>query len=186
MTSGVTIHRFEDMPGSAKLERGLDAVFFEASNTKTFADEAARRAFRERWLGRYLEHDPHFAHVAVSADGAVAGYVVGAVEDPARAARFHDLGYFQTFRDLTERFPAHLHINLAPEFRGRGLGGGLIARFIADAAAAGAAGVHVTTSRAARNVAFYERLGFEERGSTGDGASEIVFLAREILTAVNR
>lgn len=176
MTRSVTIHRYDELQRSPALERGLDTVFFEASNTKTFADEDARRAFRERWLGRYLEHDARFAHVALTGDGDVAGYVVGAVEDPARAARFHDLGYFQTFRDLTERFPAHLHINLAPEFRGRGLGGDLIARFLADALTAGAPGIHVTTSRAARNVAFYNRLGFAERGSSGD----IVFLARTL------
>jgi GNAT superfamily N-acetyltransferase len=162
------------------LERRLDAVFFEASSTKIFADDAARSAFRERWLGRYLDHDARFAHVALADDGAVAGYVVGSIEDPARAARFHDLGYFQTFRDLTERYPAHLHINLAPEFRGRGVGGELIARFIEYARRAGAPGIHVTTSRGARNVTFYERLGFEERGATGEGDREILFLAQDI------
>ncbi len=38
-------------------ERQLDHIFFSSSATKTFADEAERQAFRERWLGRYLKHD---------------------------------------------------------------------------------------------------------------------------------
>ena len=174
------LRRYLEVEPTAALEAGLDAVFFEASNTKSFVSEAERAAFRERWLGRYLRHDAALAHVAIAADGAVAGYVVGSVEDPAIAERFSDLGYLHAFRDLTRLYPAHLHVNLAPQFRGRGLGGRLVERFIADAAAAGAPGVHVTTSRGARNVAFYERNGFSEQASLDVGMNEVLFLARTL------
>ncbi len=174
------IRRYLELERTAALKAGLDAVFFEASNTQSFASGAERAAFRERWLGRYLTHDAAFAHVAIAADGAVAGYVVGSIDDPSIAERFSDLGYLHAFRDLTRRYPAHLHVNLEPQFRGRGLGSRLVERFIADAAAAGAPGAHVTTSRGARNIAFYERNGFSEQASLDVGMKEIVFLARAL------
>ena len=176
----ITIHRFAELDATPALIAGLDAVFFDASNTKTFDSEAARAAFRERWLGRYLTHDARFAFVAIAAEERVAGYVVGSVDDPALTPRFADTPYFAVFKDLTAAFPAHLHVNLRPEFRGQGVGGNLIERFAHEARSAGAPGLHVVTSRAARNVAFYARKGFHEAGAAGEGAGEIVFLARNL------
>ncbi|MFN0217801.1 MAG: GNAT family N-acetyltransferase [Hyphomicrobium sp.] len=172
----LVIRRYLDLDRSESLHAGLDAVFFESSNTKNFESDVARAAFRERWLGRYLTHDPAFVYVALNSDGAVAGYLAGAVDDPALAVRFVDIGYFQTFRDLTRAYPAHLHVNLAPEHRGRGAGARLIDRFLADAKTAGAPGAHVVTSRGTRNVGFYAQNGFVERGALG----QIVFLARDL------
>jgi ribosomal protein S18 acetylase RimI-like enzyme len=60
-------------------------------------------------------------------------------------------------------YPAHLHIDLLPEWQGKGWGRGLIASFLAGLHAAGVARVHLsmlTTNVAAR--AFYDRLGFTE------------------------
>lgn len=164
----------------ARLMAGLDAVFFASSNTQSFADETARAAFRQRWLGRYLEHDACWAYVALNEDGGVAGYLVGSIDDPARAPRFGDLTYFTDFKALTVRYPAQLHVNLAAAHRNQGLGGRLIAAFIADLKKAAVPGVHVITGRGARNVRFYERQGFRQRGARGEGAAEVVFLARDI------
>ena len=140
----------------------------------------ARADFRERWLGRYLTHDAGWAYVAVAADATVAGYLVASLDDPARTARFSDIAYFSHFADLTKKYPAHLHVNLSAAFRNRGLGGELIERFATDAGKAGAPGVHVVTSRGARNAAFYNRNGFVEAGAHGEGAREVVFLARAL------
>ncbi len=180
MTADVEILRYGEVAAGADLAAGLDAVFFQASNTQEFTNGDARAAFRERWLGRYLEHDARFAFVALAAGGRVAGYVVGSVDDPALTPRFADTAYFQAFKDLTARFPAHLHVNLGPEFRGQGIGGAMIARFVNAARAAGSPGLHVVTSRAARNVAFYARNGFHQAGANGEGVGEIVFLARKL------
>jgi GNAT superfamily N-acetyltransferase len=63
--------------------------------------------------------------------------------------------------DLSE-YPAHLHVNLLPEGRGRGLGERLVAQLCAAAAGRGLPGVHATVledNRGARR--FFERLGFE-------------------------
>ena len=59
------IRRYADIDPNPEVAAGIDAVFFEASNTKSFADAAARRTFRERWLGRYLVHDARWFYVAL-------------------------------------------------------------------------------------------------------------------------
>lgn len=167
------------IPGE-DLRHGLDEIFFQSSNTKSFESTAVRAAFRERWLGRYLAHDPQWAYVAIDGTGCVAGYLAGCLDDPARTPRFGDIGYFERFGGLTARYPAHLHVNVREGLRSSGLGSQLVARFCKDAADAGAPGVHVVTSRGARNVQFYARLGFHEAGRDGEGAREVVFLAKDL------
>jgi GNAT superfamily N-acetyltransferase len=121
--------------------------------------------------------------VALAASGAVAGYLVGALEDPAKQERFADIGYFRgAFRALCRRYPAHLHINLAPTFRSRGIGARLIAAFADAAADAGAPGMHVVTARDARNVRFYARCGLAELGVAPWNDRQLVFLARRLRT----
>lgn len=161
----------------------IDAIFFDASNTKTFESPAARLAFRERWLGRYLDSWPEFATLACQGDH-VAGYIVGCVIDPVTLPVFRDIPYFTSFASLTAEYPAHLHVNVHAGRRDAGLGGRLVEHFAVQAAAAGARGLHVVTSRSARNIGFYRRLGFHEAGtaaaSGGNASDDVVFLARRL------
>jgi GNAT superfamily N-acetyltransferase len=177
MTDAIAISRYLDLDATPERMGEIDAIFFESSNTKSFKSEAAKEAFRERWLGRYLRRDPQFAYLASRSDGAVVGYLVGAVDDPAKGARFADIGYFASLSAYTERFPAHLHVNVAAGFRSQGIGRRLIERFAEDAKAAGAPGVHVVTSAGAANVAFYRRNGFAEVARAGENG-DLVFLGR--------
>ncbi|MBX9590277.1 MAG: GNAT family N-acetyltransferase [Hyphomonadaceae bacterium] len=158
----------------------IDAIFFEASG-RTFASGADRDAFRERWLGRYLHGGTDVVVLALDAAQAVAGYLVGALEDPSRQPRFADIPYFSgAFGDLCPRYPAHLHINIAPAFRSRGVGADLIAAFAARACGAGAPGMHVVTGRNARNIRFYTRCGFVQLREAVWNTGEIVFLGRSL------
>jgi GNAT superfamily N-acetyltransferase len=184
MTAAVTIHRYLDVTPSSKLSDQIDAIFFEASNTKSFESDAALAVFRERWLGRYLRHDPQFAYLGLAASGDVAGYVVGAIDDPVLTERFDDIGYLAAFGDLTSKYPAHLHINLAPAFRNRGIGGRLIEAFVTEATRRGAPGVHVVTSANSDTVRFYNRNGFIEAGRT-EGSAPLAFLARTLAPVVH-
>lgn len=167
----VVVRRWRDVPHGKRLMAELDAIFFEASNTKSFASADARAAFRERWFGRYLAHHPQLAYVALAADGTAAGYLVGALDEGSG---------FEDFSAAAEAFPAHLHVNLAPQFRSLGIGATLIEAFAADAARAGARGMHVVTSADARNVRFYERVGFKPRARTTVNGRELVFLGRPL------
>lgn len=172
----------------SKLERAsrepllpaIDAIFFGASGTQSFPDETARAAFRERWLGRYLEHDPAWFYVAAAHNRDVRGYLAGCLDDPAVTPRFADIGYFTSLAALTAQYPAHLHINLAPNARSHGIGGRLIARFAADATVAGVKGMHVITGHGMRNVGFYLRNGFREAARFAWRGRDLLFLARNL------
>lgn len=176
----IRVTRWADERDRSVLEAEIASIFFETAATTEFAGPCEREAFRERWLGRYLEHDPDLVLVALDGAGRVAGYLVGSLEDPARTPRFRDLGYFTTFASLTARYPAHLHVNVAREWRNAGLGARLVEAFVADARAAGVTGVHVVTGSASRNRNFYERIGFRAAQTTTWNARDIVFLAREL------
>lgn len=166
----------------AHIER-LDAIFFEASATRSFPNAEVQAAFRKRWLGNYLEHRREHGFIALTADGDVAGYLVGSLEDPANDPLQADIGYFSSLAPLTRRYPAHLHVNLAPERRSMGLGARLVEAFCAHAAAQGAPGVHVVTGEGMRNVGFYRRLGFEEVAGFGWNGRPLVMLARQLAKA---
>ena len=156
----------------------IDAIFLETT-AQPPAPGPEREAFRERWLGRYLRGGTDVALLALAGEDTVAGYLVGALEDPALQARFADIGYFRTdFADLTRRFPAHLHVNLAHPFRNRGTGARLIEAFAEVARQAGAPGMHAVTGRGMRNVRFYQRCGFVERACAPWNDGEVVFLGR--------
>lgn len=176
MPACVAIRRYLDVERTVRLDDDIDAIFFEASNTKSFENDAARLAFRERWLESYLRNDPQFAYLAVTPKGDVVGYLVGSVDGSA-SNRSAEAGGIAAFRDVSERYPAHLHVNMAPLYRGLGIGGRLIDAFIADAQYAGAAGVHVVTGAASANVRFYNRNGFREI-ARGGPADMLVCLAR--------
>ncbi len=161
----------------------VERIFFTASLRTTFADDAERAAFRERWLGRYLLHDRAHAFIARAGDGSVAGYVIGSLADPARGGRFGDLSYFADFADLTARYPAHLHINLDPAWRSQGIGARLLEAFASHAAERGAPGVHIVTGADARNVRFYDRCGFQPLRTCAWESGTILFMGRALSSA---
>jgi GNAT superfamily N-acetyltransferase len=158
----------------------IDAIFFEASSVQGFDSPAHRFAFHWLWLGRYLIEEPAEAFVAIE-DGAVTGYLVGSLVDPAPRAAFASLDYFKAFADRTAAFPAHLHVNVAANARGRRVGERLVGAFERHAAVRGAPGVHVVTGAGMRNVGFYERLGYREAARAPRGAGHVVMLTKRLL-----
>jgi ribosomal protein S18 acetylase RimI-like enzyme len=99
----------------------------------------------------------------------------------ARAVLFTSWRYPQTFKTLTgmskmagdfgrnretiaaihAAYPAHLHINLLPEYQGMGLGTRLMKRFEAHLVDQGVTGVHLqTSSHNQKAIPFYKKLGF--------------------------
>lgn len=167
-------------PARDRLISDIDHVFFSSSQRQSFASAEEKAEFRERWLGRYLRHFPHYAWVALDEKRGIVGYLVGSLDDPARDPLFADLPFFAHFSALTSRYPAQLHVNLDAAWRGRGIGARLIDAFADQARAAGAPGVHVVTSRGARNVGFYLANGFVERRALKSGDTELLFLARDL------
>jgi ribosomal protein S18 acetylase RimI-like enzyme len=63
-------------------------------------------------------------------------------------------------------FPAHMHINLLPAFRGRGHGALLLQAFITELAKRGVGGLHAAVREDNRSAcAFFERKGFRVAGN---------------------
>lgn len=74
-----------------------------------------------------------------------------------------------TSRALTDRYPAHLHVDLLPHVQGQGLGRRLVEAFMVTAHTGGASGAHLGVSTAnERAVGFYGRLGFHLVERTDD------------------
>ena len=175
----IVIRRWSEIADKARLVPALDEIFFESSPTKTFADEDARTAFRQRWLGRYLESDPQAVYLAMDGEQ-VAGYLAGRFQDAEPTRAGEDIARFDDAAAIAADYPAHLHINLAPGYRNRGIGAQLIAAFAADVARAGLGGIHVVTGAASRNVRFYARNGFAELQRARFNGHEIILLGRRL------
>jgi GNAT superfamily N-acetyltransferase len=176
----ISLIQLDDAERRPELVAQVEVIFWETS-ARTFPSGPERDAFRERWLGRYMQGGSDVVLLALADEVTVAGYLVGAIEDPAQQPRFADMGYFRTdFADLTKRFPAHLHINLAADFRSRGIGAQLIEAFASRAREVRATGMHVVTGKGMRNVGFYTRCRFIECATALWNGREIVFLGREL------
>lgn len=171
---------FVDVAVSARQQAEIDAIFFAASATQSFASDTARAAFRERWLGRYFSLFPQDGWLALDAEDGVLGYLVSAREDPARDPAFADIGYFADLADVTPLYPAHLHINLAESARSRGIGARLVEAFVSRLRAEGVLGAHVVTGVGSRNRSFYARLGFEVVREFDWKGAAIVMLGRKM------
>jgi ribosomal protein S18 acetylase RimI-like enzyme len=140
------------------------------------------------YVGPYVALDGTVALAAVD-DGGVAGYVLAAIDTaafeavcehrwwPALRARYPLLTAGErrdtdaelvahihrpptTPASVTERYPAHLHIDLLPRLQGGGNGRRMIEAMFDALRTAGAAGVHLGVAAAnERAVGFYEHLG---------------------------
>lgn len=180
LSTEVIVIPLREAPEPRRTCEVIDAIFAETSGRTHFESEAARAAFRERWLGRYLTHYPDQAFVAVAGGTDVVGYLVGSLDDPAKNELFSDISYFAGFAHLTQSFPAHLHINLTAQWRGLGIGKRLIESFARHAHQSGVPGMHVVTGEGARNKRFYSACGFRQLGSATWHGSPIAFLGREL------
>ncbi|MFD3456485.1 GNAT family N-acetyltransferase [Streptomyces sp. NPDC058691] len=111
------------------------------------ADTAAFvRRFREEWLPTVADRHPEPKGAPRTADEEMAGLL----HRPERMVVPELAGY-----------PAHLHIDLLPDYQRAGYGRELMGRLLAALAVRGAGAVHlgmVTANTPAR--AFYDRLGF--------------------------
>jgi len=162
-----------------EMARQMDDVFFTSAGPAHFADASERRDFHSTWLGSYREAFPSLCLIAVL-DDRVTGYLVGSLEPPASEAGFKGQFHVSVFRDHWARFPAHLHINVAPEARSRRVGEKLVDDFAVRAGAAGCLGVHIVTGAAARNAGFYRKCGFSFEVRRQALERDLLFMGRPL------
>lgn len=90
------------------------------------------------------------------------------LSQPEQMARHNIHQPWIASRELTQRFPSHLHIDLLPRLQGRGLGRRMMDTLLAALRARGSRGVHLFVSRDNdRAIAFYRRLGLNELPESG-------------------
>jgi len=140
----------------------IDDIFFQSSAKQFFSSKQEKDIFRERSLGRYIERHRDSFFVVLDESGRVIGYLAGCLESPTELAHFSDIEYFETISDLCRDYPAHLHVNIAAQWRNHGLGAALVERFVMWARLHSVEGIHLVTSRTSRSIPFYQRSGFRE------------------------
>jgi ribosomal protein S18 acetylase RimI-like enzyme len=93
-----------------------------------------------------------------------AGFVWRSFADIARDAVHRRLPPSSVY---DERWPAHLHIDLLPALRGRGVGATLMRRWLEELRSRGVPGCHLETlGENAAAIAFFESVGFRLAGTT--------------------
>lgn len=154
----------------------------------------------------YVTLEPEHAHVVDDGTGQAVGYVVGTADTaafvrryreewiPASTARcplpadppvtaddvmlaLHHRPERMLVPELADH-PAHLHIDLLPDWQGKGWGRRLMSAFVDGLRAAGVPRLHlgmVSTNAPAR--AFYDRLGFVELAVVDAGP--VTYLGRD-------
>jgi len=162
------------------------------------------RLLGDIYAGPYLHIAPEHAYVLDNGQRAV-GYVIGTPSTPDFVAAYladwlpRMRGTYappaaapasDEERKLADMFgpqhmlrpelaphPAHLHINLLPDYQGAGHGRALISTFLASVAAAGARSCHLTVRTAnAGALRFYDKLGWRPIEVADPGPS--IFLVK--------
>lgn len=150
------IRRLTDVADRNRALAELEEIFFVSAARKTFASDVERSRFLATWTGWYLREAPDDVLLSLDAGGSVAGYLTGCRDSAGTAELFGIIPRYDAFADLFGRFPAHLHVNVHPDHRNRGVGAELVEAF----AALCRCGLHIVTAAESRNTAFYARQGF--------------------------
>jgi GNAT superfamily N-acetyltransferase len=153
----------------------------------------------------YVTLEPEHAHVLDDGTGTAVGYVVGTADTARFARRYRDewlpatAGRYAPPADPPQSaedtmlwlhlhpehmivpalagFPAHLHIDLLPDWQGKGHGRGLMGALLAGLRAAGVPAVHLGMAAGNKGAAaFYARLGFTRIPVPDAGA---IYLGRD-------
>lgn len=131
-------------------------------------DPSEREAFAERWIRPYRMLCPEWTFVAES-EGKVVGYLTACPDTAAFERRVRaeftplpdSRGFFGA--EFVDAFwaenPGHLHMNLAKDHRGRGLGGKLLELCLAEMRRVGLKSVHVFCGNRAKG--YWEKAGFK-------------------------
>ncbi|MEV6300853.1 GNAT family N-acetyltransferase [Actinoplanes sp. NPDC051861] len=184
----------------------LDAVYdicvrTGASGGDARGNHSSDRMLGDIWAVPYVTAEPSHAHVVDDGDGNAVGYILGTADTaafvkwyrsewlPATESRYPpgdprdevmlDLHHHPERMLLPELvdYPAHLHIDLLPEWQGRGLGKGLMAAFLEGLRAVGVSRVHLGMAPENSGAyAFYRRLGFWDISVPDAGA---LYLGRD-------
>lgn len=159
----------------------LIELFFENSSRKEFSTPQEKTKFLDIWFNIYLEEWPENIFIALNTQQELMGYLLGCscsekANDTLSPLNSSYSVFYENFFD----FPAHLHVNVAREHQGQGVGKSLIEKFQYKLKDDNIQGLHAITSSEATNIKFYEKLGFLKIDEKTFKKWNLVFMGKKL------
>jgi GNAT superfamily N-acetyltransferase len=155
------------------LWQNIIPIFFESSARSEFESVEAKNDFLYKYLGYYRENYPDYFLVGVL-EKEVMGYICGSPDSSKDLVLFDILPHYGLFKDLYSTYPAHLHINLSENSRGKGIGSKLIRQFENLCQSP----THLITSPSARNRSFYLKNDYSFESVRSYSNTDILFMGK--------
>lgn len=163
------------------------SIFYETSAVQVFSSEEVKKKFEWKYLGWYLENHRNLFFVAEEISpvaGASKNQILGYIAccpDTKNATDLLGLNpSLEIFRDFYDQYPAHLHINLSADARGKGLGSELIQHLEGELRRKNTRGLHLLTSPNARNRGFYSKNGFSKEVERQYKEAALLFMGKKL------
>ena len=154
-------------------------IFFESSTRKAFKNDIDKAEFQWKYLDFYQEYFSDYFFVAHK-DENVLGYIAGSPITNGLNDLWKCLPHLELFHDLYEAYPAHLHINLGAMSRGLGVGSELLKKLEFQLKDDGISGIHLITSKDARNVTFYLKNNYTYQVERSYQSHPLLFMAKSL------
>lgn len=173
------IFAFSKLDDSKKIKvlEEIKYIFYSSSSVQKFDSPEHKLLFFEKWCGDYLAFFPDEFFLYFDSSEKLLGYISGCMSSKTAMGNLR-VPAFKLFSDLFEQFPAHLHINFHPEARGKGLGSVLVGYYVNHLISHHIQGLHLVTSPDAKNVSFYERLGFNQNVIRESNGHQLLFMGK--------
>lgn len=153
-------------------------IFYSCSSVKNFRDSDHKDSFFNKWCGDYLSKSSEQFYIAFE-ENTVVGYLSGFLNSKEALEDFVIPGP-EVFEDCFDKFPAHFHINCAPNHQGKGIGRKLVDHYVQRLSATSINGVHLITSTDADNLGFYRALGFTNEVLRPFNSHQLLLMGKEI------
>ncbi|MGE4130117.1 MAG: N-acetyltransferase family protein [Bdellovibrionales bacterium] len=168
--------------GSETTQSQIREVFFLSADSRWVdRSEEERAAFYAKWTDHYFANHRDLILVARNEGGEFLGYLMACPSsDQARSFYRERIKSYELFADQFAAYPAHLHVNLHPRSRGKGIGTTLIDELVERLRPLGVSGVHLITSPNQRNVGFYLKNGFTYNLTREWQGHSLLFMGRSL------
>lgn len=147
-------------------------VYYETASS----DEAE---VKYKYFDYYHENTPQMFLVGLL-ENKVVGYVCGLCNTLDHYEQLEMHSYLNYFQKELEQYPAHLHINVAANTQGQGVGKKLIENFELRLKNLGAAGTHIITLKGLANNDFYAKQGYSFEKEQNYHGKDLLFMGKKL------